>query len=668
MDSRQFDVRFLQNLAIPFDAQTKELADGARIVSGSNTVINQSGKITQAPGLNNTPFASHPLTGRIDRLAVYETSESSPKVFIMASVFNGTTWDAKFLRLASSPAWTSVGSLRSVNASITAHEFGVARGLCYIRFFLASGPVTVVFDGSGASPVLTSWGLTPPSSAPGYSGNFGTTTTVALFGWRYAYAYVNDVSGHVSSRSRASVSTGAVLNANPRITGAYSTDTTVSDINIYRTFDGGGTFYFLAQIANNTAGGTFTYNDDDSGVTAGDATLDSELDTRNIAPSEVSNDPPATAATATASSNEISTPIVYYARRWWYGIGNRLFYSGQEEILNGVPEESFPNPFGLRGNYYVLQGQLRQLKPTRRALYITTANEVGVITGQDKTNFLFDTLVPDISGALVLNPGSTAHAITAFRDSVFFLSADFQIYKVTGANPPEIISGPLGSNLQDLLELYAGSNALNVEFEIYSFSGNVWLVVNVANITDSTVNRQFVYDLNRQIWFTPWAKRINAITFGRRTENIMNRELIVAHYDGTTSKLAVLDFDTLADVGTNFTPSAVINLATVPSGNHINELRKWAHAPMLSYFIIERTKIASDTDPTVAYRLDEFSGSTTAATAFDPPYEAQHTSYIEKWYPVQQVAKRVQISITGTGGQRIELQNIGFVYQSEAGA
>ena len=156
-------------------------------------------------------------------------------------------------------------------------------------------------------------------------------------------------------------------------------------------------------------------------------------------------------------------------------------------------------------------------------------------------------------------------------------------------------------------------------------------------------------------------------TFGRLRETDPQKHLIVMTWDGTTSKLAVIDTTYLSDVGTNFTPSATINLTTVPAGNHINELRKWAHVPMLSYFIIERTKFASDTDPTVTYRLDEFSGSATSVTGQDPPYLAQHASYYEKWYPVQKVCKRAQLLVSGTGGQKFELQNIGFAFQSEGG-
>lgn len=669
MDSREFDVRFLNDLVLPFDAQTKELADGNRIVAGSNTYITMGGKIAQAPGLNDTGLTGYTITGRVDRVVSYETVEATPHVYLLASVYNGSTWSVKYINLdAGSPAWTSIGSTRGVDASIMPHEFVVAGGKVYIRFSASTQQAGVVVDGTAGTISVTGWGIVRPANAPTLSGLFAGGTAVTFFGWRYAYAYVNSTKEHISSRSPASVIAGPISSQVPRITGAYTTDTTVTHIDIYRTTDGAGTFYKLDRIANNTAGGTFTYNDNTSSLAAGNPKDDSELDTRNLAPSEVSNhEVPRDATNSNPTFPDQSTGLEYFARRIWFGIGNKLFFTGREEINNGVPEECFPDPYGLNGGVYVLRGRLRQVKAARRALYVNTSNETMILAGQDLTNFLIDTHAPDLNGASLVLPGDAAHAVAAFRDSFFFLTGDYQIYSVTGAEEPVLISGPLGTQLADTIRLGASANRIRVEFTVITRDSLNWLIVNVADNTNSSANRQFVYDLNRKIWFTPWTKPIQSFTFGQLKQD-PTRYLIAFTYNGTTSKLAVLDFTYLSDLGTNFTPTVTIALTSIPAGNHINELRKWALSPILSYFILERTKFVSDTDPTLAYRLDEFSGSTTSATGYDPPYLAQHSSYYEKWYPVQMVCKRAQLTITGTGGQQLELQNIGFVFQPEAGA
>jgi hypothetical protein len=666
-DSREFDVRQLSNLVLPYDVQTKELTDsGPRIVAGQNTYITPGGKIAQAPGLNNTGLTSFTLPNRVDRLVVYETVEPTPKIYLMASVLVGGFWQVQYLRLDSgSPAWTSVGTLRGVNISQAPHEFVVARGLCFIKGFgLAQKIGAVVFDGSGVSPTLKGWGIDGPNGTISYLGQFGVTASplTVLFGWRYVYAYVSNT-GHVSNRSFVIGNagfTGPFTNSKPRLQVVYSTDPQVTNINIYRTTDGGGTPYFLAQIANNSAGGTVNYDDNGSVASAGDPKADNELDTRNIAPSETSNYfPPSVLDTSDFGAFILqSTPPEYFARRIWYAMGNRLYYSGQEEILNGVPEESYPSPWGLRGNFYVFQGQVRHVKASKRALYIGTSNEMIVLTGQDKTNFLPDTLVKDIG-----SPAGHPLAICSFRDSIFFMSSDLQIYSVTGANPPVLISAPLGSSLRTTVN----SSNVSVQLETFARDGNTWLIVNVADSATPANNRQFVYDLARNIWFTPWTKKITAMTFGRLRETDQQKHLIVTTWDGTTAKLAVLDTEFVTDAGDAFYPFFTANLVTIPAGNHINELRKWAHAPMLSYFVVEYKTFAPNTDIEVWYRLDEFAGGSTQVSGDAPPFTAQHASYSEKWYAIQQVAKRVQISITLAENQKTEIQNIAFAFQPEAG-
>jgi len=678
MDSRELDVRQLNSLTIPYDVSTKELTDGPpRLVAGNNTYINIGGKIVQAPGLNNTGLTSYTIAGRADRIKVYETIESTPKVYIMASIYNGATWTAYYIRLdAGAPAWTSLGTYRGINASLAPHTFTVARGLCFIKSYTSNfatnlGVGAVIFDGSGGSPTVRPWGIFGPGAAPVHVANNAGGTATTRFGYRYATAYVS-TTGHISNRSPASVNTGPLTNQIPRINVAYTTETNVSFINIYRTSDGGGTLYFLNQIANNTAGGNVNYDDNTSALVAGNPVADSELDLLNFAPSETSNTVPPMATVQSVATggafDYISSNVEHFARRHWFALGNRLYYSGQEEILNGVPEESFPAAWGKKGNFYILSGQVRQLKKARRALYVTTSTETMILTGQDRTNFLIDTLVGDVAGARVNVPGDANDAIASFRDSVFFLSSGLDVYSVTGDAPPILISSPLGSELRTLINTGAGANRIRVQFEVYSRDGQTLLVINVSDITDSTVNRQYVYDLARNIWFTPWTKRISAMTVGRLRESVQQEYLIAMRYDGTNSALMYLDSAFVSDAGTNFTPSFTTNLFSLPSGNHINELRKPAHTPILAYFMLERTKFVSDTDPTVAYRIDEFSGATTSVTATDPPYLAQHTSYKDHWYPVGLACERAQLSVTGTGGQQFEIQNISFAFNSEAGA
>jgi hypothetical protein len=138
---------------------------------------------------------------------------------------------------------------------------------------------------------------------------------------------------------------------------------------------------------------------------------------------------------------------------------------------------------------------------------------------------------------------------------------------------------------------------------------------------------------------------------------------------GTTATPAYMAVGTPSDLGTLFSVSATTNLVKVPAGNHLNALREPGHHPMLSYLVLDKTG-GYGTDVTVQYRAGEFSGAQTTVTATDVPYETQHTSYKTHWYPIQKIIQRVQMTINKTPAtaEATEIQNIGFVFQSEAGA
>jgi hypothetical protein len=92
---------------------------------------------------------------------------------------------------------------------------------------------------------------------------------------------------------------------------------------------------------------------------------------------------------------------------------------------------------------------------------------------------------------------------------------------------------------------------------------------------------------------------------------------------------------------------------------------------MVSYAIMERTKKTGDSDPVMKYRLDEFGSVSpfTTGTGYPPPYAVQHASYNALWYPIQLVGQRIQLSVTNpSAANELVIQNLGFVFQSEAGA
>jgi hypothetical protein len=569
----------------------------------------------------------------------------------------------------------------------------VTNGRVYIRSFNTSNahayPAAIIFDGSGASPTVYPWGLTREKYAlqltasgtwPATTG--GATVTVRL-GWKYAVCF-KSLTGQYSSRSELVIplspsgevvnDTGPLANVKPQmlIRAPYDGDLYADKAVIFRTMDGGGTYYFLEEI-DCPASLSVTYTDEhgENGTT-NRPKYDNQLDTSNIAPSPVSNLPPPCYAnpngddypTYLGGIPDTTSNMEAYAGRIWYFIGNRLYFSGNEEILNGVPEESFPAPHGIKGNYYVVKGQGRQLRRVRDALYYTTSNEVGWIRGTDRSTLTLNA-IDTIGGAY-----KYTHASAAFRDIFFYLTADHQVAGVSYGNAPQIISKPLGTELRNAIApIGAYYAARDVQFEVYVRDGNFWLVIAVINLLDPADTKIFVYDLERQIWFPPWKKPVYAITSGLYRENDANTYLIAAIQNGSTTATTVLHENEYKNHSTTFSGFATISAQAVPAGNHINDLRKRAHNPMLSYLVLERTKFDSDTEPTVSYRLDEITGAFTNVTAQPPPYLAQATTYRINWYPIQEVCQRVYMKLTLNNEERaFEAQNLGFVFQPEAGA
>lgn len=713
-DSRDFDVQWLSNLRLPYDVVTKQLSDQEPrfVETSSNIYVTLGGKIALAPGFTQTPngksltaFGLNNTANRPDRLVIYETLESPPKVYLMGSFFNISTgfWNAYYLRIdASSPAWTLVDTgspgLRSIQSSTKPHEMCSERGLCWIKGFpgaAADKYGSVVFDGSipnpgsNTNPSLYPWGIIPPTLSAftqSLPWTASTNPVTVLFYWVYTYAW-KDLLGNYSCHAPVIITPGQLGNANttpfvnlcPKVALQGNADTVnIPKVGVFRSTDGGGTYYFLEDVTNPGAG-SFIYTDQHSPLGGTNPFPDSSLNTFNVAPDLVTNLPPPPIAgkvgeVTGTSQVDPSTSIVPFARRLWYGAGNRLFFSGQEEVLNGVPEECWPNCNGLGpSTQYICESQVRQVVPAKTTLWVTTGNGLLYETGTDLSNFLLNLGASDISGLASQNMAGTG-----FREMGFFVSQDFIVYMCVPGVEPQNISGPLGNAI---FNAYNACLTPQVQLEVYNRDGNTWLIVNVADLSQSAINTQFVYDLNHNMWFPLWKKQLNIMAFGRLRDFDPNTYLIgfINGGDGIWH-LCVLDTTVFVDaILTNpIVPIIRTNLFSLAAGwgAHTSLINAPAVTPHISYLVTERTKFSGDTDPTVSYRLDEFNISPfvdnpafTTVAPFGPLYEPQHVSYSKEMYPIEQACHRVQLSITKPGvNEGFEYQNIGFIFNPSAGA
>lgn len=682
MPSQQYDTTELSNLNIPYDRRTKELDDSPRLVDGKDVMVFK-GKIRKRPALrtDNIEGAFTNATHRIDRIAIYETLENPAKVFLVVSLYNklNDDWELAWIRMGSgSPSWALFANTREAANSTQPHEMVVSNGLLYIRGVPATAgddPYgTIIFDGSGASPTIKLWGLPTPTVAASVTSQAGwpsTTNTTVKAGWHYAYSWVSSTN-HVSSRSPtgaplgqgalSSSNTGAVTNKKPQVTLTGHADTTnIPTVRVWRTFDGGGNFVFLEDVANPGAG-SFTYTDDS--FTSDRPKPDSQLNPNDLAPGTTTNDVPPPVifpeVIGTDDPEPSSAQIVEYAGRIWFSIGNVLVFSGNEEIIQGSPRESFVS--GRRGNFVRFKNRIRYLEATKEALYIVTSKEVLWLRGQDRKSFFIKPLLDRIGGS------EFKQAHVAVGEQFLFLTNDYQIALIDSGRFVGFIQGPLDTDIEDVIT----SNS-DVSFASHGIDGGFWLLVAVYDRSTPANSRVWVFDTQRGQWNPPWHLPVTAMISGQYRSDILSTNLLLATDDAAATKLTVTDLDSSQDQYSTSTAAFSIdftfNLLRNAPGNHINSLRRPAHHSRLAFVKTERTKFASDTVPVVEYRLDDFTAAFTASTAKAPPFIAQSTSHVINWWPVAKNAQRAQVKISKTAlNEAFELQNFGLIYQPEAGA
>jgi hypothetical protein len=191
----------------------------------------------------------------------------------------------------------------------------------------SNGNLQMVVGGSGISGTTaptwnTTYGGTTTESTGGglVWKNLGPYLAIAFEGREYAYAY-HGVDGSWSSLSPLSPSTYGLLGG-VTVSGVYSTDLQVDSVGIFHTADGQSTPLLLATIPNNTAGGSWTFNDEWD---------DSALDAEIPGPQNEINNPPPVGMTA---------PL-YHLGRVWGIYENGVIHSGGPDTITGNGNTAF---------------------------------------------------------------------------------------------------------------------------------------------------------------------------------------------------------------------------------------------------------------------------------------------------------------------------------------
>lgn len=516
-------------------------------------------------------------------------------------------------------------------------------------------------------------------------------------GWEYAYAF-KSITLQYSNRSPSQTNADALpsntqpfFNQLPQITGTGLADTTnFPNIGIFRTTDGGGTFFWVADIANpgNT---TWTYTDNSIVSTTGrDPLPDTSLDTAVLAPSLTDHSPPPTVVAPLVVGIDApvqTTPITWFQGRIWYGIQNILFFSAQEEIQIGVPEESWPS--GINGNFFRFQYPIVNVKATSSYLYVFTTQATYTISGTNLATFSAQQILDNIGSAI-----GHPRAIDAFDNAVIFLSHDYRIMLVSdlAQQTPLTLSDPL---FTDILNTINGGATVDIKY--YGALDKSLIIVAAHNQANPNNSLQFVYDLKKSMakgpnslalnsvygggkpfWNLPWTYPSTAMIACRNSETSTFRQLILFSWNPSSVRgaFAYLDptFATYTDSTCNGTLTYNIDmvfcLTRVPPGDHVNQKRVPGITPVIYSIVIDRTSFSGDTDPLFYWFADDlWTTPLPIAVAENPPRRAPSIGYKTMEYPIQQVAQRVAWEITKTNSaDNFELQNFMIKYEPEGGA
>ena len=200
----------------------------------------------------------------------------------------------------------------------------------------------------------------------------GTGISATNGGYTYVYCYFNSTTGHISSPSSESASTGNFSNKQVDVGVTASTDPQVDQIRIFRTTDGGGGVFF--EIANSPVpNATTTYPD---------TTTDADLSVLT-APTFGFNDPPPP-----------QQGFVWFANRIWGFSKATVYFTDWEEINLGVGEESWVS--GPAGNFWNFNSEVTALSVAQDGVIIETAGGMFKIDGDSLDTFRRTTIAVGI--------------------------------------------------------------------------------------------------------------------------------------------------------------------------------------------------------------------------------------------------------------------------------
>lgn len=504
----QTEHRTILNTAIPYISNASITSTDPHFLPGSMNILTSLRNWSEKfPGFSTTivPGTWQNLRRQfLWRRWVGSSPHGGAFIWMGCDIQGGvaTVWKFQF-NIDSAPVliWTS--------ASGEPFDFVVSNNTCYF----GNGLDMKKYD----SQTVNNWGFAGPAAGPSLTLVGGTLN--AFTSKCYVYTYWNGT--QESSPSPVSTCSGVFAAKNVQLGVVASPDSQVTGIRIYATPDGGAQDPTLMQEISGSPfpNATTTYTD---------STQDVNLSIRT-APQFLRNDPPTP-----------SKGFITYAGRIWGFANNTVYFSGFEEISNGVPEECWPS--GLQGNNRPYATEVFALAPLIDGVAVFQALQVGKIEGEDLETFRRYTLL-EKRGTL------SRTAVAALGGSVAWLDTSNTVWVSD--------LGEVGLPIRpDLAPINAQECFISIHI-----SGNYhWVVV-----LDGTNGILYVLDLDANQWMPPRDVGTSAAALFSGQSSLGVIDLLLAR---NRTKALRLVSGTYTDDGNAYDSTIVTNLIPLyPDGN-----------------------------------------------------------------------------------------------------
>ncbi len=420
--------------------------------------------------------------------------------------------------------------------------------------------------------------------------NNGANASHGVFeqtGATYGYCYYSTATGHYSTMSPASGNTGAQANQDITVGGDYSTDPQVDRVAVFRTPDGGSTWLWIQDLANNTAGGTWSWVD---------TNLDAALNPLIVAPIADANNP---------------APVfqcqAYHAGRRWGAAGNLLYFSGGPDTTTGNGNVAFP-PL----NVFTFKAKIMALVPRPNGLLVLCQDSIYAIAGVDTTSFFPTELA---AGVGIEN----TNAVCTDAGVTFLFTSKRRLLALDGRGLSDV-----GFNIADQLA--------NVDPTAAS------VTVHTAGSNDHAL---FICDGSANVWrlnpsqapegnacWSPAAQPVGGASVIASIETSLGvQQLLLGQSAGT---VLYRDWTSWTDAGSTYAGNAVLGSIVLSPPGEQGEVRS---------LIVEDAAVGTTT--AVGVLFDEISGSFTSLPigVSDPPGLPASTSIRAQRYYCAQAQK-----------------------------